>query len=102
MEAIIYARQSFGQEQDSTSIEVQVEKCSEWAKSHGVNIARVFTDSNTSSELYPLCPEGMEAARIDRGFQRWLASQRTTLWASGYTSAGQTPVFGKLLQAQVV
>lgn len=75
--AIIYARQSFGQEQDSTSIEVQLDKCREYAKAHGINIICDFTDANTSSELYPLCPEGIEAARIDRGFQRWQKAQRT-------------------------
>ena len=74
---VIYARQSFGLEQDSTSIAVQQEACRKWATSHGMQIVGEYQDSNTSSELYPLCDEGIEAARIDRGFQRWLKEQRT-------------------------
>ena len=74
---VIYARQSFGQEQDSTSISVQQEACRKWATAHGMQIVGEYSDSNTSSELYPLCDEGIEAARIDRGFQRWQKEQRT-------------------------
>lgn len=74
---VIYARQSFGQEQDSTSIAVQQEACRKWATAHGMQIVGEYSDSNTSSELYPLCDEGIEASRIDRGFQRWLKEQRT-------------------------
>ena len=76
-QVVIYARQSFGLEQDSTSIAVQQEACRKWAVAHGMQIAGEYSDSNTSSELYPLCDEGIEAARIDRGFQRWLKEQRT-------------------------
>ena len=76
-QVVIYARQSFGQEQDSTSITVQQEACRKWAVAHGMQIVGEYSDSNTSSELYPLCDEGIEAARIDRGFQRWLKEQRT-------------------------
>ena len=76
-QVVIYARQSFGLEQDSTSIAVQQEACRKWATSHGMQIVGEYQDSNTSSELYPLCDEGIEAARIDRGFQRWLKEQRT-------------------------
>lgn len=74
---VIYARQSFGQEEGSASIEVQVSKCREWAQAHGVAVAGVFSDSNTSSELYPATAEGMEACRVDRGFQRWAREQKT-------------------------
>lgn len=76
-QVVIYARQSFGQEQDSTSISVQQEACRKWATAHGMQIVGEYEDSNTSSELYPLCDEGIEASRIDRGFQRWLKEQRT-------------------------
>ena len=76
-QVVIYARQSFGQEQDSTSIAVQQEACRKWATAHGMQIVGEYSDSNTSSELYPLCDEGIEASRIDRGFQRGLKEQRT-------------------------
>lgn len=74
---VIYARQSFGLEQDSTSISVQQEACRKWAVAHGMQIVGEYSDANCSSELYPLCDEGIEASRIDRGFQRWLKEQRT-------------------------
>lgn len=74
---VIYARQSFGSETESTSIDVQQEACRKWAVAHEMQIAGEYQDSNTSSELYPLCDDGIEASRIDRGFQRWLKEQRT-------------------------
>lgn len=76
-QVVIYARQSFGSETESTSIDVQLEKCKEWAVAHGMQIVGEYSDYSVSSELYPLCDEGIEAARIDRGFQRWLKEQRT-------------------------
>lgn len=76
-QVVIYARQSFGSETESTSIDVQLEKCKEWAVAHGMQIVGEYADYSVSSELYPLCGEGIEAARIDRGFQRWLKEQRT-------------------------
>jgi DNA invertase Pin-like site-specific DNA recombinase len=74
---IIYARQSFGQEQDSVSISVQVDECRKWAVAHGMQVIGEYSDANCSSEHYPLCDEGIEASRIDRGYQRWLRAQRT-------------------------
>ena len=75
--AIIYARQSFGMEKDSTSIEVQIEQCKAWAKRNGVEVKAVFADHNTSSELYPLCEEGIKASEIDTAFKHWLKEQKT-------------------------
>ena len=75
--ALIYARQSFGQEEGSVSIEVQLEACRKWAQAHNVTIVGEFSDPSTSSELYPACDEGIEAARIDRGFQMWKREQLT-------------------------
>lgn len=75
--AVIYARQSFGVEMDSASIEVQIENCRAWAKKNGVEVKGIYSDCNTSSELYPLCTEGVEASRIDAGFQAWKREQLT-------------------------
>lgn len=75
--AVIYARQSFGLEENALSVEMQIANCKQWAKQNGYNIAGIYSDSNTSSELYPACQAGMSAARIDAGFQRWQAEQRT-------------------------
>lgn len=75
--AVIYARQSFGAEQDSVSIDVQIDQCKAWAKRNGVEVKAVYSDCNTSSELYPACQEGIEASRIDKGFQVWQSEQLT-------------------------
>lgn len=75
--AVIYARQSFGLEEGSASLDVQVGNCQKWAKDHGVNVIGVFQDANTSSELYPLCQEGIEACKVDKGFQLWKKEQKT-------------------------
>ena len=77
--ALIYARQSFtanGEEQ-SVSIEVQIENCKRWAKKNNVNVLGIFSDANVSSECFPLCESGIESARCDRAFQKWRAEQRT-------------------------
>ena len=74
---IIYARQSFGVEEGSVSIDVQIDNCRNWAKRNGINIIGIYNDANTSSELYPYCAEGIEACRVDRGFQMWRKEQRT-------------------------
>ena len=76
--AVIYARQSFGSEKESISIENQIENCKKCAEKNGYQVIGIFSDKNTSSELYPLTAEGKEAAKIDKGFQRWLAQQITT------------------------
>lgn len=74
---VIYARQSFGSEVESTSINVQLEECRKWASSHNVKVVAEFSDYSVSSELYPYCESGVEACRVDRGFQMWLKEQRT-------------------------
>ena len=77
MKVLIYARQSFTHEQESASLAVQASECRKWAQSRGAEIVGEYDDANVSSEHYPDCPEGREAARIDRGYQRWLKEQRT-------------------------
>lgn len=75
--AVIYARQSFGVEEGSVSLEVQIDACKRWAEKNNVNVVGIYQDANTSSELYPYCTEGIEAAQSDRGFKRWKAEQLT-------------------------
>ena len=76
--AVIYARQSFGSEKESISIENQIENCKKCAEKNGLNVIGIYSDKNTSSELYPMTAEGIEASKIDKGFQRWLKNQITT------------------------
>lgn len=75
--ACIYARQSFGSETDSVSIEVQLEACREWCRKNNVEIVGEFSDHDCSSELYPDCVSGREACQIDRGYQTWKGQQLT-------------------------
>lgn len=76
---VIYARQSFtANEEQSVSIEVQIENCRRWAEKNGVSVIGVFSDANVSSECFPLCQSGIENAKVDKGYQHWRAEQRTT------------------------
>ena len=75
--AVIYARQSFTQEEQSTSIEVQLEACREWCRKQGVEVVGEYEDANVSSENYPDCESGREACRIDAGWQSWKRQQLT-------------------------
>lgn len=74
---VIYARQSFGSESESVSIDVQLEECRKWAMSHNVEVVGEYTDYSVSSELYPDCVSGRESCQIDRGFQVWKSQQLT-------------------------
>jgi len=75
--AIIYARQSFGQEENSVSISNQVADCEAWAGRNGIKVIGRYSDSNCSSELYPGNEEGRRAADADRGYKMWKKEQRT-------------------------
>ena len=75
--AVIYARQSFGSEVQSISIDNQIENCKKCAEQNGYQVVGIYADKNTSSELYPYTADAVEAAKIDKGFQRWLSQQIT-------------------------
>ncbi len=51
--AVIYARQSSGKEEDSESIELQIEECKKLAASKKLIVVSILTDANTSGRLYP-------------------------------------------------
>lgn len=87
--AIIYARQSFTNEAESTSIEVQLESCREWCRKNGVEVVAEYSDANVSSELYPDCQSGREACQIDRGYQVWKSQQLTKGRAEYKVGLGQ-------------
>ena len=75
--AIIYARQSFGAEENSLSCELQIKACRAWAERNNVEIIGEYTDANTSSELYPDSDEGRAYATTDREWRRWASKQQT-------------------------
>lgn len=75
--AVIYCRQSFGSENESLSIEGQLETCRAYCEKNNITIIGEYCDYNTSSELYPLTEQGIERAIYDDGFQEWKKEQRT-------------------------
>lgn len=76
--AVIYARQSFtDNDENSSSIEVQINNCMELCKKKGFEVVGIFKDADTSSELYPDTAEAREEAKRDKGYQAWEKEQRT-------------------------
>lgn len=69
MKAVIYARQSSGDEEESASIENQLEKCREYAKKNDIEVVAEYADENTSGRTYPLGSEAF--AEHDREFQKY-------------------------------
>lgn len=75
--AIIYARQSYGREENALSPEQQIIRCREWAKNNSVEVIGVYRDNNASSELYPDSELGRAYCSLDIAWQIWRRSERT-------------------------
>lgn len=88
MNAIIYCRQSSGDETLSESVELQKEKCRELAKKEKLTVVGEFEDLNTSGKTYP---EGAEpVANMDIAFQTWFKEQTGhKMFRSGFGEAIQ-------------
>ena len=71
--AVIYARQSSGDEEQSESIEMQLEKCRELARRENLEIVGEFTDYNTTGRTYPTGAESI--AELDKTYQEWFRNQ---------------------------
>ena len=67
--AVIYARQSSGKEEESESIAMQIEKCMELARKRKIEVIATYNDANASGRLYPSGAESM--ADQDSVFQDW-------------------------------
>jgi DNA invertase Pin-like site-specific DNA recombinase len=72
MKAIVYARQSSGDEEESASIEQQISICRDYAINHGWNVTGEFSDKNTSGKTYPYLPDAINLANVDGVYQEWL------------------------------
>lgn len=70
MSVYIYSRQSSGSNDQSISIDQQVENCKQLAKKEGWEVNKVFKDYNTSGRLYWIGAE--QLASIDITYQDWL------------------------------
>ena len=75
--AVIYARQSFGNEAESLSVESQIEQCKNWCNRNNVEIIAVCKDLNTSSELYDDSEKGHVYCSLDKAWQAWNKTQIT-------------------------
>ncbi len=73
--AVIYARQSSGKEEESESIAMQIEKCMELARKRKIEVIATYNDANASGRLYPSGAESM--ADQDSVFQE-MASNVTS------------------------
>ncbi|HOG51303.1 MAG TPA: recombinase family protein [Lentisphaeria bacterium] len=67
--AVIYARQSSGKEEESESIAMQIEKCMELARKRKIEVIATYNDANASGRLYPSGAESI--ADQDSVFQDW-------------------------------
>ena len=88
MRAVIYARQSSGDEEDSASIEVQINTCKDYAKKQGWEV-EVFSDSNTSGKTYPDLPDAVVLSQSDVVYQRWYTEigSRRNVYRKGLAGA---------------
>lgn len=76
--ALVYARQSSGDEEESQSIEAQIEACKQYALSKGYEIKGTFFDANISGKTYPDTVEAKTLSKADITYQTWLASTSAT------------------------
>ena len=69
--AVIYARQSSGDEEKSASVDQQIENCRKLAEREGYEIIDVFSDLNISGKTYPDLPDAKVLAGLDSAYQEW-------------------------------
>lgn len=69
MRAVIYGRQSAGDNDISESVEIQIERCQEIARKENIEVVGIYRDLNISGKTYP---EGAEdIVKLDIAFQNW-------------------------------
>ena len=74
MKVIIYARQSGGDEEQSASVEQQLENCAALAAKEGFEVIGSFFDCNISGKTYPDLEDAHTLSGIDSVYQAWKAS----------------------------
>lgn len=72
MKFVVYARQSSGDEEESASVEQQIQVCKEYAENQGWNVVGEYFDKNTSGKTYPELPEAINLSKADSVYQEWL------------------------------
>lgn len=71
--AIIYARQSSGNDEKSVSVETQIINCTNLCNENNLNIKNIFSDLNVSGRTYP--KSAADLARKDMAFTNWYKHQ---------------------------
>jgi len=86
IEAIIYARQSSGSDDQSDSVDTQVANCKRLCAERGYHVLAICKDLNTSGRTYPL--GGRSIAENDQAFLEWYKQQsRTRKYRAGLDMA---------------
>lgn len=70
MQTFIYSRQSSGSNDQSVSIDQQVDNCKALAKKEGLTVTKVFEEYNCSGRLFP--PQLKSLAEMDSVYQDYL------------------------------
>ena len=70
---IIYARQSSGSEDYSTSVEAQVKNCLKLAEHENLTVVAIYRDLNTSGETYPTGAGTLP--EVDLAYKDWISAQ---------------------------
>lgn len=73
--AVIYCRQSSGNNEVSNSVIFQEKACREYARKKGYKILGVYSDLNTPGRLYPT--GGEEACKVDEALCAWFDTHST-------------------------
>jgi len=76
IEAIIYARQSSGSDDQSDSVDTQIANCKRLCAERGYSVRVVCKDLNTSGRTYPT--SGRMIAENDQAFLDWFRQQSRT------------------------
>ena len=76
-QAVIYARQSSGDEDQSLSVDIQIENCQKLAKDRGITVVGIYKDLNISGKFYPAMSEAEIFAAKDHALQVWAQSTST-------------------------
>ena len=74
VKCVIYARQSSGDEEESASVELQIEQCKNVAENNGYTIVGTYSDKNTSGKTYPNFSDAIKLAQADGVYLNWLNS----------------------------
>lgn len=70
MKCFVIARQSVGDNEDSLSIDGQLDECRKFCKKENLTVIDEFSDYNCSGRLYPIGFE--EISKMDLTYQRWV------------------------------